>query len=122
MKIIRIVRTEAYNAWRVGDTKLDWYFAQEGQGTHNGASAMGTPGVWTTNDPSHDGYQELNTYVKLSTLYDILKISVVYLCLKSIRLDRQFVSNDNLFSFQTIVVALDNMGHLYSRTFILKIL
>ena len=54
---------EAYNAWRIGDTKLDWYFAQEGQGTHNGASAMGTPGVWTTNDASHDGYQELNTYV-----------------------------------------------------------
>ena len=23
-----------YNAWRIGDTKLHWYFAQEGQGTY----------------------------------------------------------------------------------------
>lgn len=64
----QILTLAAYNAWRVGDTKLDWYFAQQGQGTFDGAEAMGTPGAWTTNDPSHDGYQELNTQVSSGIL------------------------------------------------------
>ncbi|KAI9550247.1 hypothetical protein GHT06_001534 [Daphnia sinensis] len=50
-----------YDAWRVGDTKLDWFGAQPGQGYYQTFGAFGTPLAWTTNEPG-DGYQQLNTW------------------------------------------------------------
>jgi alpha-amylase len=49
-----------YDAWRVGDTKLDWLGAQAGQGTYMGSPAFGTPLVWTANNSAKPEYQELN--------------------------------------------------------------
>lgn len=54
---------EAYNSWRVGDTRLDWMGAQVGQGTYNGQVPSGTPLAWTSNNPLSPAYQELNTLV-----------------------------------------------------------
>ncbi|XP_069188090.1 alpha-amylase [Procambarus clarkii] len=51
-----------YDAWRVGDTKLDWYGAQASQGSYQGQTAFGSPLAWTTNVPGNAGYQELNTF------------------------------------------------------------
>jgi alpha-amylase len=51
---------QKYDAWRIGDTKLDWYGAQKGQGTYNGALAQGTPMAWTTDNPAAPEYQPLN--------------------------------------------------------------
>ncbi|KAK3877591.1 hypothetical protein Pcinc_017706 [Petrolisthes cinctipes] len=53
---------EKYNAWRVGDTRLDWSGAQPGQDVYQGIPAEGTPLVWTTNNVLSPGYQELNTF------------------------------------------------------------
>ncbi len=44
----------------MGDTKLDWYGAESGQGSYDGQPA--DPMVWTTDDPGHPGYQEDNRY------------------------------------------------------------
>jgi len=51
-----------YDAWRVGDTKLDWYGSQAAQGSYMGQQASGTSLAWTTNTPGEDGYQELNKW------------------------------------------------------------
>ncbi|KAK4293347.1 hypothetical protein Pmani_033953 [Petrolisthes manimaculis] len=51
-----------YDSWRVGDTKLDWYGAQTGQGSYQGQAASGTPMAWTTNQAGNAGYQDLNKY------------------------------------------------------------
>ncbi|KAJ8298305.1 hypothetical protein KUTeg_024836, partial [Tegillarca granosa] len=51
-----------FHAWQVGDTHLDWYGAEQGQGSYHGKTAQGTPAVWTTNKPNHAGYSDLNTY------------------------------------------------------------
>ncbi|KAF2352490.1 hypothetical protein FHG87_016755, partial [Trinorchestia longiramus] len=53
---------DKYNAWSEGDTKLDWFGAEAGQGTYNGEEASGSPLAWTSSDSSSPGYQELNTY------------------------------------------------------------
>lgn len=50
----------SYDAWRVGDSKLDWFGAQAGQGTYMGITAFGTPLGWTTNNPANPAYQPLN--------------------------------------------------------------
>jgi alpha-amylase len=49
-----------YDAWRVGDTKLDWFGAQAGQGNYMGNPAFGTPLALTTNNPAKPEYQPLN--------------------------------------------------------------
>ncbi|KZS14665.1 Alpha-amylase 1 [Daphnia magna] len=51
-----------YDAWAVGDTRLDWYGTQVGQGSYTGQPASGTPLAWTSNKPSEAGYQELNAW------------------------------------------------------------
>ncbi|XP_046634592.1 alpha-amylase-like isoform X2 [Daphnia pulicaria] len=51
-----------YDAWRVGDTKLDWFGAQVGQGTYNGLPAYGTPLAWTTNKPDQIQHHPLNEW------------------------------------------------------------
>ncbi len=51
---------DGYNAWRVGDTKLDWFGAEPGQGEYMGRPAEGTPLAWTSNQPGNPGYQDLN--------------------------------------------------------------
>ncbi|XP_057380580.1 alpha-amylase-like [Daphnia carinata] len=51
-----------YDAWRVGDTKLDWFGVQPGQGIYQTYVAYGTPLAWTTNVPGTNGYQQLNTW------------------------------------------------------------
>lgn len=50
----------SYNAYRLNDTKLDWYGAQVNQGTYLGKPASGTPMAWTTNVPTAPEYQPLN--------------------------------------------------------------
>jgi len=51
-----------YNAWREGDTALDWNGAEKNQGTYQNRPAEGTPMAWTSNNPSRPGYQSLNTW------------------------------------------------------------
>ena len=58
-----------YNAWRKGDTSLDWNGAQENQGTFNNLRAEGTPMAWTSNKPSDWRYQSLNTYYKIFSFF-----------------------------------------------------
>ena len=48
-----------YNEWSVGDTRLDWEGAQDGQGQHDGRQALGTPTGWTS---SYDGNQFHHPY------------------------------------------------------------
>ncbi|XP_046656473.1 uncharacterized protein LOC124349713 isoform X3 [Daphnia pulicaria] len=59
-----------YDAWRVGDTKLDWFGAQAGQGTYMGSPAFGTPLVWTTNNPAKPEYQPLNKWGDANHMVD----------------------------------------------------
>ena len=54
------VSWEKYDAWRIGDTKLDWFGPQIGQGTYKGVLAEGTPMAWTTNNSSAPAYQSIN--------------------------------------------------------------
>ena len=51
---------DKHNAWRVGDTKLDWYGAESGQGSYQGQLPQGSPTVWTSNQPTSAGYHPLN--------------------------------------------------------------
>lgn len=53
---------DGYNSWREGDTKLDWFGAEAGQGTFGGQEASGSPLAWTSSTESNPGYQALNTY------------------------------------------------------------
>ena len=38
----------SYYQWSAGDTHLDWYGAEAGQGSYDGTAANGTPLMWTT--------------------------------------------------------------------------
>ena len=51
---------DQYESWRVGDTHLDWFGAESGQGDHNGVPSEGTPMAWTTDDNTHPGFQPDN--------------------------------------------------------------
>ncbi|KHJ83437.1 hypothetical protein OESDEN_16866, partial [Oesophagostomum dentatum] len=51
-----------YPAYSQNDNYLDWEGAESNQGMYSGASASGTPLVWSTNDPSAIGYQKYNNY------------------------------------------------------------
>ena len=53
---------DGYNNWGEGDTKLDWWGAQIGQGLFAGVKAEGSSMAWTTNNASHPGYQPLNRW------------------------------------------------------------
>ena len=54
---------EGYRNWAVGDTRLDWTGAEQGQGSHQGAAAQGSPMTWTSNAASSTGYVAENEYV-----------------------------------------------------------
>jgi len=62
---------DKYNAWRVGDTKLDWYGAESGQGLYEGQQAEGTPLAWTTDDPGNPGFQPENDYGENYWMVDV---------------------------------------------------
>ena len=49
-----------YNTWILGDDKLDWWTGQPQQMAFEGISAMGTPMVWSTDDPEDQAYHSLN--------------------------------------------------------------
>ncbi|XP_071800339.1 alpha-amylase-like [Asterias amurensis] len=51
-----------FTAWQTGDNYLDWYGAEEGQGTHDDVQAGGTPMIWTTNNPSNGAEVSVNGY------------------------------------------------------------
>jgi alpha-amylase len=51
-----------YNAWSQGDTALDWYGPESGQGSYLGKAAEGTPLAWTSKTPTSPGYQSLNKW------------------------------------------------------------
>lgn len=54
----------AANAWSVGDTRLDWYGAEQPeQGNVAGRQAAGSPTVWTTDDPNNAAFDPLNKLV-----------------------------------------------------------
>ena len=57
----------------MGDTKLDWYGAEAGQGTYQGQQAEGTPLAWTTDEPGDDGYQPENRWVVKTVVFMYLK-------------------------------------------------
>jgi len=52
----------AYNAYKNGDQKLDWYGAENNQGTYHGQQAEGTAMMWTTNDKENQLYNAFNKY------------------------------------------------------------
>lgn len=60
-----------YDAWREGDTKLDWFGVQPGQGIYETYVAYGTPLAWTTNAPGENGYQQLNTWGPNNWMVDL---------------------------------------------------
>ncbi|PVD34248.1 hypothetical protein C0Q70_05516 [Pomacea canaliculata] len=62
---------QKYNAWRLGDDFLDWYGAEQGQGTFLGNVAEGSPGIWTSNNPADPGYQPINTFGNHYWMLDI---------------------------------------------------
>jgi hypothetical protein len=51
---------ERYNAWRVGNNKLNWHGAQAAQGQYNETQALGTPMVLTSSRQFMAGYQPDN--------------------------------------------------------------
>ncbi|XP_046454250.1 alpha-amylase-like isoform X3 [Daphnia pulex] len=53
---------DKYNSWSTGDSRLDWYGAEPGQGSYVGQTAEGTPLAWTSNSASSPGYQSLNAW------------------------------------------------------------
>jgi alpha-amylase len=53
---------DKYNSWSVGDSKLDWYGVQVGQGSYQGQAASGTPLAWTSSTSTSPGYQTLNKW------------------------------------------------------------
>src|SRR6218665_829943 len=53
---------DAYDSWRYGNSKFNWYGAQVGQGSFQGIPAEGTPLAWTTNKEGQSGYQPDNVY------------------------------------------------------------
>ncbi|CAG2234202.1 AMY [Mytilus edulis] len=65
------VHYAAYNAWRQGDTLLDWQGPEPSQGKFQGKGAYGTPAVWTTNDPNDERYNHLNQFGQHYWLVDI---------------------------------------------------
>ena len=55
---------DKYDAWKVGDTKLDWHGGEPGQGIYSGPPAQpphGTGSVMTSNIPGNADYHSLNT-------------------------------------------------------------
>ena len=64
---------DKYNDWASGDSHLDWYGAESGQGQSGGMSPLGTPMAWTSDDPSSAGYQELNKSVQFIDALSRLK-------------------------------------------------
>ncbi|XP_041359720.1 alpha-amylase-like [Gigantopelta aegis] len=50
------------NVWSVGDSHLDWYGTESGQGSYRGRLADGTPALWTTNRHGHVGHSSYNRF------------------------------------------------------------
>lgn len=50
-----------YDGWRLGDTKLDWFGPETGQGAYGGITPQGTPVAWTSATATNPSYQPLNT-------------------------------------------------------------
>jgi alpha-amylase len=59
----------SYDAWRVGDTKLDWFGTQAGQGTYLGSSAFGTPLAWTTSNSTLPRTEQVILHIKENRPY-----------------------------------------------------
>ncbi|CAG0880034.1 unnamed protein product [Cyprideis torosa] len=51
-----------YNAWRIGDTRLDWNGVEEEQGAYNGELPEGSPLAWTSSSSGNPGYQPENRF------------------------------------------------------------
>ncbi|XP_013389804.1 pancreatic alpha-amylase, partial [Lingula anatina] len=62
---------EKFNAWRGGDSRLDWYGPEQGQGTFGSKTASGSPTVWTTNIQGEDGYFPENRFGEHYWMLDI---------------------------------------------------
>jgi len=50
-----------YDGWRVGDTKLDWFGVEAGQGSYASIVPQGSPVAWTSSSAANPSYQSLNT-------------------------------------------------------------
>jgi alpha-amylase len=53
---------DKYNAWRYGDSYLDWYGSEPHQGYYETLIAEGTPTAWTSNAATSPGYQPDNVW------------------------------------------------------------
>ncbi|XP_071504329.1 alpha-amylase B-like [Diadema antillarum] len=70
---------EKFSYWSINDRYLDWYGAEDEQGTYNGQAANGSPMVWTTNDANYFatvdthgyGYTPLNQWGEHYWMLDI---------------------------------------------------
>ena len=70
---------DKFNAWKEGDDFLDWYGAENDQGSYQGTPASGTPLVWTTNDSNYPyhvdtdgfGYTPLNKWGEHYWMLDV---------------------------------------------------
>uniref|UniRef100_A0A914D483 Alpha-amylase C-terminal domain-containing protein n=1 Tax=Acrobeloides nanus TaxID=290746 RepID=A0A914D483_9BILA len=51
-----------YLSWSQSDNYLDFEGAEQYQGTHDGQAPLGTPTVYSTNDPQAPEYQPYNTF------------------------------------------------------------
>lgn len=78
---------EKYNSWRVGDTRLDWGGAQDGQGNYQGMLAQGTPLVWTTNNVLSPGFQELNTLVAVVVVFLEVTVELVVVVVRNYKIN-----------------------------------
>lgn len=65
------IHYEKHNAWRQGNTKLNWQGSQANQGKYYGMPAQGSPLVWTTNEQGQAGYQPVNSYGPHHWLLDV---------------------------------------------------
>ncbi|KAK0046317.1 alpha-amylase [Biomphalaria pfeifferi] len=62
---------KAAKAWSKGDNYLDWSGAEPEQGDWTDIPASGSPAIWTTNDPSKETFNILNTYGDHYWLLDV---------------------------------------------------
>ncbi|KHJ75428.1 hypothetical protein OESDEN_24956 [Oesophagostomum dentatum] len=61
-----------YQAWKQGDRYLDFEGEETGQGKYGAQSAIGTPSIWTSNNPYEKGYHPSNVYGKAFWFVELL--------------------------------------------------
>jgi len=65
-----------YSDWRQNDAFLDFIGAETRQGTHNGMKPDGTPMLWTTDNETSVGFNEMNRKYKLGPDYWLVELQM----------------------------------------------